>query len=152
MQDISILAIETPESRKTANDNKSLKPFALIEPIRNVVRMDERVAALRGLRGYSRRSLGLPKSKFFTDSITKTRYVERRHNAHGSERQVADISITHEHEMAFAVCTALNQVDPDSEVKAITDEGATPPIHQPEWGDEGWYATNFPQSPSWHDC
>ena len=53
------------------------------------------------------------------------------------DRQLADLSISHDGEYAIAVCLALDEVcgeDPEP----IIDDGTGEPIHEPEWGDVGF--------------
>ena len=50
------------------------------------------------------------------------------------DRQVADLSISHDGEYAIAVCMAVDEVY-EVDMMAVTDTGKGDPIHEPEWGD-----------------
>jgi len=128
------------------------KPFALIEPVCDTVEMDEDVAALRGLRGFGCRSLGLHKTALMTKLETKNRIQEedkreienlrkliRHAKVNPSDRQIAEISISHDGDLASAVCVAFDPpILQHAERKLIADDGEGPPMHEPQWGDEGW--------------
>ena len=55
-----------------------------------------------------------------------------------SDKQVAEINISHDGDYAVAMCMAFDP--PGSEVfeDIIVDKGEGLPLHEPQWGDEGW--------------
>lgn len=56
------------------------------------------------------------------------------------DRQVAELSISHDGEYAVAVCMALDEPREETEGKSepIIDDGTGEPIHEPVWGDKGF--------------
>lgn len=56
------------------------------------------------------------------------------------ERQIAEISISHDGDYAIAVCMALDEAPKDMEedTEFIDDDGSGEPIHEPVWGDVGF--------------
>lgn len=112
--------------------------------------MDEDVAKARGLKAFN--SL-LPSLKYTespqlspvtayrttVDLGIGTRHYQRRAKVAEEDRQVAEISISHDGEYAIATCIALDKAADDKEEKPIIlDDGSGEPIHEPEWGDLGW--------------
>ncbi len=140
IQDISIVL--SPNSDKA---------IALIDPVCNVIQMDERVAALRGLRGFGSQSQRLHKGPFASededDSVqvqgTKSKHFNRRRKIKENERQTAEINISHDGEYAVAVCMAYDAPGLHPEGTRIVDDGAGPAIHEPQWGDEGWFDLDY---------
>lgn len=146
MQDISIV--------RSSGDSK---PVALIDPICNMVQMDERVAALRGLRGFGKGSKELLKGPLDDDAIQEAKQTNagtftRRRKVKMTERQMAEINISHDGDYAVAVCMALDSPGFNPEGRLIVDDGTGEAIHEPQWGDEGWLdpekERGAPSSPS----
>ncbi|KAL9107848.1 MAG: hypothetical protein Q9187_008372, partial [Circinaria calcarea] len=161
-RDISILPPLPTTSGPTVN-----KPIALIDPPRRIVKMSRDVARIRGLTDgiNASRSSNPEKSSTLTGawarwnhdstSITtpspsptrssktpssrptnlkpSTRFLALQ----SSDRQVVDISISHEEDYAMAVCLAPSDLteDPVAELQAIIDHGSGEAIHEPELGD-----------------
>lgn len=131
---------------------KKSKVIALVDPMVNTILMDARVAEIRSLRGFGPRSQGFPKGALLTrrdhnmsnssDTLENgsERYLERRAKIEESHRQIAEINISHDGDTAVAVCMALDQPKPETKEKVIVDDGRFDPIHEPEWGDEGWFS------------
>jgi hypothetical protein len=140
MQDVSIV-----ESRNGE------KPMALIDPVCDAIQMDERVAIIRGLRGFGPQSQGFPKGPLIDreehDSVQVARstgkYFNRRRKIKESERQIADISISHDGEYAVASCMAYDPPGYSPEGRRTVDDGQGPAIHEPQWGDEGWFDPDY---------
>lgn len=140
MQDVSIV-----ESRNGE------KPMALIDPVCSVIQMDERVANIRGLRGFGSQSQGFHKGSLIDkdedDSVqvprTTGNYFNRRRKIKESERQIAEISISHDGEYAVASCMAYDPPGCHPEGRRIVDDGKGPAIHEPQWGDEGWFDPDY---------
>ena len=141
---------------------KKSKAVALIDPPMDTILIDERVAEIRALRGFGMQSQGLQKgalltrrehdinfsSKTFREEPLKgamkqsgsTKYLERRAKIKESERQIAEVNISHDGNTAVAVCLALDQPEPERKTGSILDDGRSLPIHEPQWGDEGWFS------------
>ncbi len=140
MQDISIV--------KSPNSDKAI---ALIDPVCNVIQMDERVASLRGLRGFGPQSQGLRKGSLIGKDEdvsvqvqgTIGKHFNRRRKIKETERQTAEISISHDGEYAVAVCMAYDAPGLHPEGRRIVDDGTGPAIHEPQWGDHGWFDVDF---------
>lgn len=128
---------------------------ALVDPPAKMVAMDESVAQIRGLRGYgdnyskSRRADSISGPCVYgamhngnfqeTEPSAGKRFPVRRLKIKAAERQVAEVSISHDGDYAVAVCMAVDEipVDPSGQ-SLIIDDGSSNSIHEPEWGDEGW--------------
>ena len=144
------------------------KAVALIEPVCNTILIDERVARIRALRGFGPRSRDFRKgalltgeetdlavtnaaanSEAFRDSPRLFRYFERRAKVEESERQIAEVNISHDGNAAVAVCMALDQ-PVKAKGERIIDDGKWLPVHEPQWGDEGWFSKDniFMDNPS----
>ena len=146
MSEISILAEHQLSAKRI---------YALVDPPAQMVAMDEKVAQMRGLRGYGHNDSKNRRADFrsgpcvygaiHNNSFQETmpsdgkRFLVRRLKIKAAERQVAEVSISHDGDYAVAVCMAMNElpVDP-SEQPLIIDDGSKDPIHEFEWGDEGW--------------
>lgn len=67
------------------------------------------------------------------------RFVLRKRLVKMDDRQVAELSISHDGPYVIAVCMAC-----DEEVKELegpiylADDGSGDPMHEPIWGDRGW--------------
>ena len=122
--------------------------------------MDERVARLRALRGFGPRSQKLRKDNLVTGSGHASRddqnqeplYYERRSKVKESERQIAEVSISHDGSYAAAVCMALDEPATEASDQFVIDDGEGLPKHEPRWGDEGWFgrdkATDMTEDPT----
>ncbi|KAL8793753.1 MAG: hypothetical protein Q9195_003694 [Heterodermia aff. obscurata] len=146
MSEISILAENQPSAKRI---------YALVDPPAKMVAMDERVAQIRGLRGYGHNGSENRRANFpsgpwlygeihnniFEESMPSDgkKFVMRRLKIKAAERQVAEVSISHDGDYAVAFCMAIDElhVDP-SEQSLIIDDGSQDSIHEPEWGDKGW--------------
>ena len=148
MSEISILAENQPSSKRI---------YALVDPPAKMVAMDESVAKIRGLRGYGPNHSKNRRADFQSgpcvygtihdNSFQETkpsdgkRFLIRRLRIKAAERQVAEVSISHDGDYAVAVCMAVDEpvlpVNP-SEQSMIIDDGSNDSIHELEWGDEGW--------------
>ena len=62
----------------------------------------------------------------------------RRSRVKESDRQIAEINISHDGDYAIAVCMAFDPPDSSVQEKTIVDSGEGLPLHEPQWGDEGW--------------
>ena len=142
MQDISIVHLKTPSS-------KTRKAVALIDPVCNSVEMSEHVAASRGLRGFSPQSLRLRKGALLIKNEDdgmlqtldkKTVHFNRRRKIQESDRQTAEINISHDGDYAVAMCIAFDSPDLYPEGRHVIDDGTGPPMHEPQWGDDGWFS------------
>lgn len=101
------------------------------------------MAALRGLRGFSKKSKELFKGPLDDDAMQEAKQTTagtftRRRKVKMTERQVAEINISHDGDYAVAVCMALDSPGFNPEGRLIVDHGIGEAIHEPEWGDEGW--------------
>lgn len=150
MQDISILRARSGLSTAVGQG----KPFALIEPVCDTIEMDEGVAALRGLRGFGCRSQGLHDGALTSKSKSNNgmqegerfeseerMFFQRRAKVNASDRQTAEISISHDGGLSSAVCMVFDPSGLQAEGERIVDDGKGPPMHEPRWGDEGWFET-----------
>lgn len=155
MRDISIISPRSNPGIFPDDAADTQKPTALIDPVATTISMDERVAEIRGLRGFGPQSTGLlrgplsiypdvsvyPNSKDVNVSDDgSSQYLERRAKVEESQRQIAQVSISHDGDTAVAVCLASNELEPEPEQKSIIDDGRHDPIHEPQWGDEGWFS------------
>ena len=138
MHEVSII-------RQCGDNRQSNKVLALIDPLCDTVDMDIRVASLRGLRGLGPQRQQLPKgppyfgSNESYDQSPPTSHFSRRHKVKESERQIAEMNISHDGEYAIAVCIAFDPPRSNQPVRRILDDGKQSPIHEPQWGDEGWF-------------
>ncbi len=164
MRDISIINPGLNPDVFRGDLAKTSKVIALIDPVVNNILMAECVAEIRALRGFGPRSQGLPRGPLhslrdynmttLSDTWEKKStkgvnvgdggqgYIERRGKVEESQRQIAEINISHDGDTAVAVCLALDQPEPDKTEEAIIDNGHFDPIHEPEWGDEGWFSND----------
>ncbi len=143
MSDISITASEGE------------KASILIDPPRQDILMEENIARLRGLRGLNKDMAQTPRiivSQYYYGKLLGGKFVEskdhtakkfftRRARIADEDRQLADLSISHDGGYAIAVCMALDEeVDNAQEKLVIIDDGSGDPLHEPEWADEGWFS------------
>ena len=55
------------------------------------------------------------------------------------DQQVAELSISHDGDIAMAVCMALDDAGSGETLDCpIIDHGSGDPVHEPEWGDRGF--------------
>lgn len=162
MRDISIVNPRLNPGMFPLEIAKNNKVIALIDPPTHTILIDEDVAKIRALRGFGPRSQGLQKGALLTRRehdmtfSSKTRgaeplkraetakgqakYLQRRAKVKESERQIAEVSISHDGDIAVAVCMALDQSEPEKTTEFIVDDGRTLPTHEAQWGDEGWFS------------
>ena len=155
MRDISIISARSNPGMLPDDITNTHKTTALIDPVATIVSMDQRVAETRGLRGFGPRSIGLlrgPLSKIpnlhvYSNSKDvnvsddgSSQYLKRRAKVEESQRQIAQLSISHDGDTAVAVCLASDETEPEPEQKSVIDDGRHDPIHEPQWGDEGWFS------------
>lgn len=117
--------------------------------------MGEDIARLRGLRGLNKDMAQTPRiivSQYCYGKLLGGKFVEskddtakkfftRRVRIADEDRQLTDLSISHDGGYAIAVCMALDEeVDNAQEKSVIIDDGSGDPLHEPEWADEGWFS------------
>ena len=137
MHEISVIQPRNRPVLFSLEDAQNLKIAALVDPPCNTILMDDRVAKLRSLRGFSQVSQGLHKDKQI--EVGSEPYFSRRSKVNESERQMARISISHDKGYATAVCIALDRPFGEVRDRVIHDDGEGLPLHEPSWGDEGWF-------------
>ena len=152
MQDVSIVRLP----RQLSRDNKAV---ALVDPSCSTVEMNERVAELRGLRGFGPQSQGLSKGTLSAKSEDdetspghgkQSAHFNRRRKIKESDRQIAELNISHDGDYAVAVCLTFDSPNLHSEGRRIIDDGEGPPIHEPQWGDDGWFSQDdIPKDEDW---
>ena len=126
------------------------KPQILVDPPPRYVYISRDLARARGLRGHNNGSAAVAKSESEDEESALGQFMLEKGN-HGEkffrrrakiapeDRQYADLSISHDGEYATAVCMALDEGAAVSESQAeIIDDGTGPPLHEPEWGDNGF--------------
>ncbi|KAL9586419.1 MAG: hypothetical protein Q9212_000934 [Teloschistes hypoglaucus] len=80
------------------------------------------------------------------DSHPAHRLQSRRARMTDREQQIAEVSISHEAEYAVAVCMALDDpIPPRADAGYIVDDGTGEPLHEPKWGDAGWFEEQNPE-------
>ncbi len=142
MREISIISPTLNQDRAIPG-LKNRAPYALIDPPCDLIRMDEEVANIRSLRGFGSQAW-LQKSARATflgkddSGATTQTYSTRRSKVKESERQIAQVSISHDFKYASAVCMAISEPGAGTTMKEMVDDGAGLPMHEPEWGDSGW--------------
>ena len=152
MQNISIVRpVVPPGSLSGMSTGGARKLVALIDPPSDRIQMIPRVAARRGLRGFVPQSCGLYKGALMTrDELRKEVQDSEDSEMHGgvhyyrksrvkeSDRQVAEINISHDGDYAVAMCMAFDPPGSTFPEKTIVDKGEGLALHEPQWGDEGW--------------
>ncbi|MCJ1354434.1 MAG: hypothetical protein MMC33_004422 [Icmadophila ericetorum] len=148
MRDISIFPIYAVNK----SNPKAMSSVALIDPPRRPVRMNPDVAVTRGLREvYNLLRIENTWSDDVTHSATITGQGEsltkevfwRNLLVKEKDRQIAEISISHDAGCAVAVCLAANTVHSYlDELKPVVDDGKGPPMHEPEMDDAGYWEVN----------
>lgn len=128
------------------------KPFILIEPMPPYVVMDSQIAVSRGIRGFSpeRPDEALPVGSSVSGQLVDGNFIPgrgpgmkefvlRKGLVKMDDRQMAELSISHDGSYVIAVCMALDEEAKDSESPPyLADNGSGDPIHEPIWGDRGW--------------
>ena len=163
MREISIVTPDRQPQLSAAERSYSNKPVALIDPPTSTILMNDAVAQLRALRHFTtyrqdnrKNPLILQKDREGFQPINGymgpaensraevegDKYIERRARIDESQRQVAEVNISHDGDVAVAVCMALDQSLPEKKLERIIDDGSSPPMHEPQWGDEGWLSTD----------
>lgn len=127
----------------------TVKPLLLIDPPRRIVKMDFVTAKARGLREAALNQAMLTGAPVSGDgSLSGTSplprleakgkdFICRRLLIKEEDRQLADLSISHDGDYAIAVCMALDEA-PDGYPEPVMDDGTGEPIHEPVWGDNGF--------------
>lgn len=152
MQDISIIRQPQPNTVE-----KNL--VALIDPVCDTVEFHARVATVRMLRGFGPGNSDLHKGPLGStgrgkgkaelmaermaaegqaDEFQTGMHVDRRRKINECDRQIAKVNISHNGEYAVAVCMAFDTPNHSAESNRMIDHGNGAPIHEPQWGDEGW--------------
>ena len=110
--------------------------------------MAKDVAAQRGLKGIASaeprkevESNGATLGDVETATAANTQqFYYRNLLVKEEERQVVEISISHEADYATAVCLIPNTSEEGQEkLEPVIDDGTGPPIHEPEYLDTGYY-------------
>lgn len=152
MQDISIVRPIIPSDTVLGTGTgNAQKLIALIDPPSERIKMVRSVASSRGLRGFGRQSQGLHKGALMSKDelheevqdekdgqVQREVHYYRRSRVKDSDRQVAEINISHDGDYAVATCMAFDPPVSTAPEKTIVDNGKGPPLHEPQWGDEGW--------------
>ena len=153
MQDISIVRpIIPPASFGTGTGTgQARKLIALIDPPSDRIEMSRSVASSRELRGFGRQNRGLHKGALMSkDELHKEEQDEKHGQVHrevhyyrrsrvkDSDRQVAEINISHDGDYAVATCMAFDPPVSMAPEQTIVDNGEGLSLHEPQWGDEGW--------------
>ena len=146
MREISIITPRFYPALFPLKQALKMKTVALIDPPCNTILMDERVAKLRAIRGFGPRSQRMTKEATVTESGTRPKeqsqgqlYYARRSKVRESERQIADVNISHDGDYAIAVSLAVDEPLSQAKGAIICDDGEGLPKHEPHWGDEGWF-------------
>ncbi|KAL8940562.1 MAG: hypothetical protein Q9216_002750 [Gyalolechia sp. 2 TL-2023] len=154
LNDISILQPEPSGTGRSELSTNSRKVYALITPETTTkVVMQSQVAKSRGLLETQSRfsyvygdvagsqfvKMAEPNNDNVLTAESGRKLWVRGLRAQDEEQQIAEINISHDHDYAVAVCMALDEkTTPRGSVDYIVDDGSGEPIHEPEWGDEGW--------------
>ncbi|KAI4169866.1 MAG: hypothetical protein LQ343_005415 [Gyalolechia ehrenbergii] len=154
LNDISILHPKPSVIEHSESSANKQKLHALIAPeITAKVVMNSQVAKSRGL--LERQScfphvygdvfggqfvrMPEPSNHNVLTAETGRKFWVRGPRTKDEERQIAEISISHDHGYAVAVCMALDEkTNLGGSVDYIVDDGSGESVHEPEWGDEGW--------------
>ena len=127
------------------------KLIALIDPPRDRIEMTPRIARERGLRGFVPQNDGLHKKALMTreelgkdvpdlddPKVHRGVHYYRGSRVEDSDRQIAEINISHDGDYAIAMCMAFDPPMSLVREKTVVDKGEGLPLHEPQWGDEGW--------------
>ena len=142
------------EDIRARQPSPAQKPSLLIEPVPQYVVMEAQVAISRGLRdflsGNSDRYNLLKSIEVISGEVVKGSFVPgtgpgtksfflRKRFVEETDRQIAELSISHDGPYVAAVCMALDQETKESGTPVYTfDDGSGNPLHEPVWGDRGW--------------
>lgn len=159
-QDISIIDIDPRGAGFEAEAGIRFNLNAAIDPPTRSVQMDQRVAILRGLRGFrgdEEETSAIIGQAELADLPVKRKqghlvqseglripmhgpYLTRRSLVKDEDRQIAELSITHENTVAVAVCMAWKDPSEEmiGELEPIIDDGSGESMHEPAWGDRGF--------------
>ena len=121
----------------------SPRPVMLIDPPSSIVSLTAEVAEQRQIDTKGRQKLDREEVQKLGVSVMDSSDVGQMYwrykKINMEERQLADLSISHDGEYAFAVVQALDVVLDDTQpLKVIKDDGAGDPIHEPQHGDRGF--------------
>jgi len=94
------------------------KPYARIEPPTRLIKIPYNIARQRGIH-----------------LDEESDFVFRPKMVHGNERQIAEVSISHDGDYATAVVMAVNE-PLENEAKIIVDLGKSHPLHEPMLHDD----------------
>ena len=137
MNEISIITPHLCPYLFSIEDAQSRRTKALIDPPSDSVLMSESVAGMRGLKGFGPHSEMLPRGAVIQSNGQY--FYRRRSKIRESKRQMAEVSISHDGAYAVAVCMAPREQVSETGGRTIIDDGEGPPMHEPSWGDEGWF-------------
>ena len=71
--------------------------------------------------------------------LSSKKFITRKRLVREEDRQVAELSISHDGPYVVAVCMALDEKAKDGGISDyIIDDGSGDPLHEPNWGDTGW--------------
>ena len=130
--------------------NSHGRVHALISPEHTVeVVMSPEVATKRGLCEAQSPETGTQgqviNGRFVKNTKTTSRHQRdsrfflRKARIENEDRQVAEVSISHDSDYAVAVCLALDEKSHSKDsFQCIIDDGSGEPFHEPEWGDSGF--------------
>lgn len=164
-QEISIVDPRNPLFQAENGGQFNLK--AVIDPPTRSIQMDQRVAILRGLRGFRGDEEGadvnmngqakpvgpsktmensqdrvVPSDEGLQIPMQPSPYLIRRSLVKDEDRKIAELSITHEDTVAVAVCMAWQDPSEKQMIgeleRPIIDDGTGEPVHEPTWGDRGF--------------
>ena len=163
-QEISIVDPSVALGQTETGNQFNLK--AVIDPPTRLIQMDQRVAKLRGLRGFrgdeeqadiingqaepvdssktvkNSQDRVVPSDEGLEISMHGPPYLTRRSLVKDEDRKIAELSITHEDTVAVAVCMAWQDSSEQQMIgdleQPIIDDGTGEPIHEPTWGDRGF--------------
>lgn len=152
MHNISIVRPSLPPgSFSGTGTGGAQKMIALIDPPSDRIEMLARVATVRGLRGFAVKNYGLHKGALMSkdeihkevqdsedEKVHRGTHYYRRSRVNESDRQVAEINISHDGDYAVAMCMAFDPPGSTVSEKTIVDKGEGLALHDPQWGDEGW--------------
>ena len=160
MQSISIVRPTVlPGPLFSTSTGGARKLIALIDPPSDRIEMTPRIARERGLRGFVPQNDGLHKKALMTreelrkdvpdledSEMHRGVHFYRGSRVKDSDRQVAEINISHDGEYAIAMCMAFDPPTSLVPEKTVVDQGEGLPLHEPQWGDEGWLTPDLEEA------
>ncbi len=169
MHEISIVVPSKNPRLYSPEFGKEDRLVALIDPPTDTILMNENVAKFRALEGFELRHDSLQTEKLLnpvdsdiwveskttgnqdsrnrrSETGKKAIHWERRARIDESQRQIAEINISHDGNTAVAVCIASVEQGAAKAPKLIVDDGSSPPMHEPQWGDQAFLQTKTNQS------